>query len=482
MKCHHDYTRNLQELSASDSRTNYEHDAKFSTESPHEPLRLTRVVTSTLPTPLMAECIFVEDHEQIHQQSALKNSRIPKKPSRMKHETTDKTRRCHWADLPEERENPNKQNEFPAKADGKGWIHHQQQLEPEASCVTNGESDCDLAMTSQRRENKVRHVEREDRPLSVVIEHFTDDIQCLGLITANEKETDTNKCTTDTAVLHLSNGYSGDRRKIQSNSTELAHPPTPHTKLKDVTSQQSSCNDIIVIESHSINHISTLTVFKGHQGNNQTHKPQKKTRNSDGQKFSCNLKSECLLSNRRWCEVVPVHSQKAFLLPPENPQSDQEINWKAQNVENNSSVHEGQNGVDFDERKSPKTSNQPITTSDNQSTCTSDHSKPDQCIYEEIQMISPTSEDPKPNQNDHTQPSIVTADDEKTATEDHGEYSIINTESRKCQEVSKGGTGSDVTCKRGKGQKVNSSVMKSSVVNHHVQDCRPRITVVSTSL
>ncbi len=33
-------------------------------------------------------------------------------------------------------------------------------------------------------------------------------------------------------------------------------------ELKDKTSQQSSRNDIIVIESHSINHISTLTVFK----------------------------------------------------------------------------------------------------------------------------------------------------------------------------------------------------------------------------
>ncbi|XP_056594396.1 uncharacterized protein si:ch211-234p6.5 isoform X2 [Triplophysa dalaica] len=489
MKYHHNYTRNLKEISASDSRTSFDHDTKFSNESPHEPLQLTRVVTSTLPTPLMAECIFVEDHEQIHQQSALKNKRIPQKPSRMRHETTDKTRRCHWADLPEERDNPNKQNEFSAKADGKGWIHLQQQLEPEASYVTNGETDCDLAMTSQRRENKVRHMEREDRPLSAVIEHFTDDIQCLGLISANEKETDTNKCTTDEAVLHLNNGYSGNRHTIQSNGKEIARLPTPHTKLKNVISQQSSCNDIIVIESHSINHISTLTVFKGHQGNNQTNKPQKKTRNSDGQKFSGNLKSECFLSNRRWCEVAPADHQKAFLLPLENQQTDQESNRKAQNVENNSSVHEGQNGVDFEERQSPKTSkqlqdaqsNQPITTSDKQSTCTPDHSKPDQCIYEEIQMIPPTSEDPKPNQNNHSQTSIVTADKE-LATEEHGEYSSINTESRKFQEVSKGGKGSDVTCKRGKGQKGNNSIMKSSVVNHHVQDCRPRITVVSTSL
>lgn len=128
MKYHHNYTRNLKEISASDSRTSFDHDSKFSSESPHEPLQLTRVVTSTLPTPLMAECIFVEDHEQIHQQSALKNNRIPQKPSRMRHETTDKTRHCHWADLPEERDNPNKQNEFSAKADGKGWIHLQQQV------------------------------------------------------------------------------------------------------------------------------------------------------------------------------------------------------------------------------------------------------------------------------------------------------------------------------------------------------------------
>lgn len=255
----------------------------------------------------------------------------------------------------------------------------------------------------------------------------------------------------------MSNGY----------SPESARPLTPHTKLKDVTSR----NDIIVIESHSINHISTLTVFKGHQGNNQSHKPQKKKRSSDGQKFTANVKSECFLSNRRWREVVPVHRQKAFLIPLENQQSDQESN---QNVENISNVHEGQNGV---EEHNPETSDQPQDTQSNQP-ITSDQSKPDQCIYEEIQMISPASQDPNTHQNNHTQPS----DDDNAAAEDHGEYSTINTEERTCQEGSKSETGSDVTCKPGKGQKVYSSVMKSSVVNHHVQDCRPRITVVSTSL
>ncbi|XP_065114878.1 pleckstrin homology domain-containing family A member 4 isoform X1 [Paramisgurnus dabryanus] len=534
-KVHQSYTRCPRDISAGDGQTNTEHDTNLhmSTEVSHEPLRLTRVVTSTLPTSLIAERIFLEDplSEQIPQQSGLKNSRMSnlKKPNKMSREVTDKTRRCRWADLSEERQqktlNPNcrvkdsQEKEFPAVTDGKSWKYHQQQHEPGALSLTNSESDGELTMTSQKPENKVRHKKREDRNRSAATGHFTDDIHRLGLITANEKETDTNKCAADSAS---SNSYITDRRKIQSNSTEAGAPITPQsddvkvsTKLENMTSQQSSRNDIIVIESHSINHVSTLTVFKGHQRNNQTHKPQKKNRSSDGQKFSVstNLKSECFRSKRQWCELVPVYRKnpkpQASLLSLENQETNQNQNAENTSTSEESKLvgplhpsgdHEGQNGVDLEKDQSPKETLtltklwetngksfndhnrpidiQPITTSDDQSTCTTDQSKPDQCIYEEIQMISPTSENAS-----ETQTSV---DDEshslKSATKVNGEYNTLNREGSRCQEVSKSKTGSEVTWKREKGQNVFSSVMKSSVVNHHVRDCRPRITVVSTSL
>ncbi len=92
MKIHQSYKKWTQESPANDSRMSSEHEVS------HEPLRLTRVVTSTLPTSLIAEHIFVDDPypeppEQISLQSGLRNSqrRAAKKPSRTLHETTDKT-------------------------------------------------------------------------------------------------------------------------------------------------------------------------------------------------------------------------------------------------------------------------------------------------------------------------------------------------------------------------------------------------------
>ncbi|XP_058622153.1 pleckstrin homology domain-containing family A member 4 [Onychostoma macrolepis] len=506
MKIHQSYKKWTQESPANDSRMSSEHEAS------HEPLRLTRVVTSTLPTSLIAERIFVDDPypeppEQISLQSGLRNSqrRAAKKPSRTLHETTDKNRHLHWADGPEEMQqkkpaqNHNSSAREKALAERKIWTHRQQELEPGALCLTNSESDCDAAMSSQKRQTKPRQTDKRDRNMSAAREHFIDDIHPLKLITASEKETE--KYTADSAVVNLSNGYSGDRRKFKSHSNESANPIKPqcgdakvHNEFKDKTSQQSSRNDIIVIESHSINHISTLTVFKGHQGNNQMHKPHKKNRSSDRQKYSVstNVKSECFLSNNRQCELVPVYvhdanPQESFP-PVENQQPGQGTNQTLDKPE----------GGDCGRSQSPKTTfemaqangikempnqspdAQPITSTDNQLTPTSDQSKPEPCIYEEIQFSSPRSADVEENQKnqtsgDETQPSNLTENKPgPSRTESNGEYSTKNTE--------KSQPGSDVTCKSGKKQKVYSSLIKSSVINHHVQDCRPRITVVSTSL
>ncbi|XP_051543563.1 uncharacterized protein LOC127434688 [Myxocyprinus asiaticus] len=543
------------ESSAHESMTSTEHDA---TNVPYEPLRLMHVLTTTLPTALIAERIFVEDPSpelQISQQSGLKNSKrsVPKKPSRMLHEMANKNRNIHWADVSEDRpqkkstQNPNsrdKDKELSAMPESKGWTSHQQELEPGTLSLTNSESDCDPDVTNQNQETKLRQTEH--RVLSAARENFIDDIHPLKLITANEKETDINY-TPDSAVLHLSNGYSGDRRKTESNSKRPVSPLMPqcddariHTELEDMTTQQSLSNDIIVIESHSINHISTLTVFKGHQGNKHTNNPQKKNRRSfDGQKISVstNLKSECFLSNKQWCELVPVYAHdpkhQASIPSVEYQQSDQETNhtFASQLIENISSsghsnlaepvhptsVSKGSNGEDCVEGQSPETTfimanlsqtkrkdsinlneisnqpNRPIATSDNQLICTSDQSNLEQCIYEEIQFSSPRSKDANEERNtssgDETRLSNLTIHDDlgpsrslnhKAASDVNGEYSTINTEVKRCQEVSKSRTGSDVMCKRGKGQKVYSSVMKSSVVNHHIQDCRPRITMEIT--
>ncbi|XP_051537952.1 uncharacterized protein si:ch211-234p6.5 isoform X2 [Myxocyprinus asiaticus] len=550
-----------QESSAHESRTTTEHDT---TESLHEPLRLTRVLTTTLPTALIAERIFVEDPPpelQISQQSGLKNSKrsTPKKPSRMLHEMADKNRNIHWADVSEERpqkksaQNSNsraKDKELSTMSERKGWAHQQHELEPGALSLTNSESDCEPAATNQKRETKLRQMEH--RVLSAAREKFIDDIHPLKLITANEKETDIKKYTSDSAVPHVSSGYRGDGCKSQNNSKLTVNSLMPqcddarvHTELEDMSSHQSPSNDIIVIESHSINHISTLTVFKGHQGNNHTNKPQKKNRSSDRQKFSVstNLKSECFLSNKQWCESVPVcvHDPKPQVSIPsvEHQQSDQECNQTlaSQIIENISSsaqsnlsetVHptsvsqepnvedcveettffmaklnqtNGKGSINLKEvglpNQQPDTqTNQTTTTSDNQLMCASDQSKLEHRIYEEIQFSSPRSKDVNRKRNtisgDEIQLSNLTVHDDlapshslnyKAASEVNGEYSTINTEEKTCQEVSKSRTGSDVTCKRGKGQKIYSSITKSSVVvNHHVQDCRPRITMVSTSL
>ncbi|XP_073686392.1 pleckstrin homology domain-containing family A member 4 [Garra rufa] len=479
-------------------------------EASHEPLHLTRVVTSTLPTSLIAERIFVTDPypeptEQLSRQSGLRNSQrsAAKKPSRTLHETADKNRHLHWADGTEEmQEKKQAQNHSSARekalADRKVWTHHQQELEPGALCLTNSESDGDAAMSSQKRQTKPRHMDKRDRSMSAAREHFIDDIHPLKLITASEKETDVQKYTADSAVVHLSNSYSCDRRKFKSHSNESANPTKPqcgdakvHNELKDKTSQQSSRNDIIVIESHSINHISTLTVFKGHQGNNQMHKPHKKNRSSERQKYSvsANMKSECFLSNNRPCESVPVYvhdlKPEESLPPVETQQPDQE---------NNQMLGKPVGG-DCGRSQSPKTFEtaqtngikemlnqlpdaQPITTSDNQLT-PSDQSKPELCIYEEIQFSPPRSTDAEENQKnqtsgDETQPSNLTVNESGPShTEVNGEHTT---------KEEKSPPESDVTCTRGKKQKVYSSLMKSSVINHHVQDCRPRITVVSTSL
>lgn len=304
----------------------------------------------------------------------------------------------------------------------------------------------------------------------------------------------------DSAVVNLSNGYNGDGRKFKSQSNESANPVKTqcgdakvHNEFKDKTSQQSSRNDIIVIESHSINHISTLTVFKGHQGYNQTHKPHKKNRSSDRQKYSVstNVKSECFLSNNRPCELVhDVHDanpQESFP-PVENQQPGQGTNQTLDKPERGDCVRSQSpkttfeiaqaNGIKEMSNQSPDT--QLITSSDNHLKPTSDQSKPEPCIYEEIQFSSPRSGDVEENQKnqtsgDESQPSNFTIRESGSSrTEGNGENSTKNTE--------KSQPGSDVTCKRGKKQKVYSSLIKSSVINHHVQDCRPQITVVSTSL
>lgn len=131
MKIHQSYKRWTQESPANDSRTSAEH------EAPHEPLRLTRVVTSTLPTSLIAERIFVDDPypelpEQITLQSGLRYSQrsAEKKPSRTMHETADKNRHLHWADRPEEmsQKKPPQNPREKALADRKVWTHHQQEV------------------------------------------------------------------------------------------------------------------------------------------------------------------------------------------------------------------------------------------------------------------------------------------------------------------------------------------------------------------
>lgn len=505
MKIHQSNKKWTQESPANDSRMSSEHEAS------HEPLRLTRVVTSTLPTSLIAERIFVdnpypEPPEQIPLQSGLRNSqrRPAMNPSRTLHETTDKNRHLHWADGPEEMQQQKQTHDHSsgarekALADRKVWTHRQQELEPGALCLTNSESDCDAAMSSQKRQTKPRHTDKRDRHMSAAREHFIDDIHALKLITASENETE--KYTADSAV-NLSNGYSGDRRKCQSQSNESANPIKPqcgdanvHNEFKDKTSQQSSRNDIIVIESHSINHISTLTVFKGHQGNNQTHKPHKKNRSSDRQKYSVstNVKSECFLSNNRQCELVPVYVHDA------NPQESFPPVEKQQLGQGTNQTLDKPEGGDCGRSQSPKTtfkiaqangikemSNQSpdtqlITSSDNHFKPTSDQPKPEPCIYEEIQFSSPRSGDVDENQKnqtsgDETQPSNLTENKSgPSRAEGNGENSMTNTE--------KSQPGSDVTCRRGEKQNIYSSLIKSSVLNHHVQDCRPRITVVSTSL
>ncbi|XP_016095258.1 uncharacterized protein [Sinocyclocheilus grahami] len=376
-------------------------------------------------------------------------------------------------------------------------------LEPGALCLTNSESDCGAAVSSQKRQTKPRNTDKRDRSMSSAREHFIDDIHPLKLITASEKETDVQKYTADSAVVNLSNGHSGDRRKFKSHRNESVNPIMPqcadakvHNEFKDKTSQQSSRNDIIVIESHSINHISTLTVFKGHQGNNQMHKSHKKNRSSDRQKYSvsANVKSECFPSNNRQCELVPVcvHDAKPqeSLLPVENQQPDQGTNQtpdkpvggdcgRSQSPKTTFEMAHLCQAYGIQEMPNQSPNAQPIITSDNQLTPTSDQSKPELCIYEEIQFSPPRSEDVEDNQKnqtseDETQPSNLTVNESgPTHTEVNGEYRTKNTE--------KSQPGSDVTCKRGK-QKVYSSLMKSSVINHNVQDCRPRITVLSTSL
>ncbi|XP_026114138.1 uncharacterized protein LOC113092661 isoform X2 [Carassius auratus] len=500
MKIHQSYKKWTRE-SPADSRTSTEPEAS------HEPLRLTRVVTSTLPTSLIAERIFVDDpysepSQQITLQSGLRSSQrsTTKKPSTTLHETADKNRHLHWADGPEEMQqkkpaqNHNCRAREKALADRKTWTNHQQELEPGALCLTNSESDCDAAVSSQKHQTKPRHTDKRDRSTSSTRGHFIDDIHPLKLITASDKETDVQKYTADSAVVNLSNGHSSDGCRYKSHRNESANPimsqcvdAKVHNECKDKKSQQSSRNDIIVIESHSINHISTLTVFKGHQGNNQMHKSHKKNR----QKYSVstNVKSECFPSNNRQCELVPVcvHDAKPqeSLLPVENQQPEQGPNQ----------MPDKPVGGDCGRSQSPKTmarlcqaygiqeipnqssDTQPITTSDNQLKPKSDQSKPEPYVYEEIQFSPPRSEENQKNQTsgDETQPSNLTVNESgPTHTEVKREYRTKNTE--------KSQPGSDVSCNRGKKLKVYSSLKKSSVINHNVQDCRPRITMLSTSL
>lgn len=135
MKIHQSYKKWTQESPANDSRMSSEHEAS------HEPLRLTRVVTSTLPTSLIAERIFVDNPcpelpEQITLQSGLRNSqrRPAKNPGRTLHETTDKNRHLHWADGPEEmqQQKPTHNHSSSARekalADRKVWTHRQQEV------------------------------------------------------------------------------------------------------------------------------------------------------------------------------------------------------------------------------------------------------------------------------------------------------------------------------------------------------------------
>ncbi|XP_043082493.1 uncharacterized protein si:ch211-234p6.5 isoform X2 [Puntigrus tetrazona] len=500
MKIHQSYKKWTQESPASDSRMSSEQDAS------HEPLRLTRVVTSTLPSSLIAERIYVDDPyaeppEQISLQSGLRSSqrRAAKKPSRTLHETADKNRHLHWADGPEEMQQkkpaPNHYTGAREKAlaDRKVWTHRQQELEPGALCLTNSESDCDAAVSSHKRQTKPRHTDKRDRNMSAAREHFIDDIHPLKLITASEKESE--KYTADSAVVNFSNGYSGDKRKFKSQSSESANLIKPqcgdakaHNEFKDKTSQQSSRNDIIVIESHSINHISTLTVFKGHQGNNQTHKPHKKNRSSDRQKcsVSTNMKSECFLTSNRQSELVPVYVHDAKPLecipPAENQQPGQGTNQTLDKPEeadcgrshSPKTIYEMAQAHGIKETPNQLPDAQPITSSDNHLTPPSDQPKPELCIYEEIQFCSPRPADVEENQRKQTSGDETPTEPGPSHTDANGERSLKNPE--------KSQAGSDATCQREKKQNVYSSLIKSSVINHHVQDCRPRITVVSTSL
>ncbi len=135
MKIHQSYKKWTQESPANDSRMSSEHEAS------HEPLRLTRVVTSTLPTSLIAEHIFVDDPypeppEQISLQSGLRNSqrRAAKKPSRTLHETTDKKqtltlgRRTGRDATKETGSNHNSSAREKALAERKVWTHRQQEV------------------------------------------------------------------------------------------------------------------------------------------------------------------------------------------------------------------------------------------------------------------------------------------------------------------------------------------------------------------
>ncbi|XP_056306791.1 uncharacterized protein si:ch211-234p6.5 isoform X2 [Danio aesculapii] len=471
MKIQQSYKRWTQE---NESKASSEHEAS------HEPLRLTRVVTSTLPTTLIAERIYVDDvysesPEQITLQSGLRNSQrsTVKNPSKaQQHEMTDRNRHLHWADGHQDMQkgqNPKEKTLMGRKS----WRQHQQEPEPGDLSLTNSESDCDAAaLSSQKQQTTPRYTDKRDRSMSAAREHFIDDIHPLKLITATEKEADIHKYTPDSTVVH--NGYSGERRKYKKHSKDPIMPQCEDTKeSKTKPSQQSSCNDIIVIESHSINHISTLTVFKGHQGRSQAHKPHKKS-SSDRKKLAVST-NECFLSNNRRCELVPVYvhdpKPQASIPPVENQQAEEGTN-------------QTQVGGDCGRSQSPKTALekphilqaneikdvQPITTSDNQPT---DQSKPELCIYEEIQFSPPSSGDADGNQKTQTN-----GDEKQQSNHMVNESGSSHVEVKECSTTEKSQTGSDVS-KRGKEKK---SVMKSTVINHHVQDCRPRITVVSTSL
>lgn len=275
----------------------------------------------------------------------------------------------------------------------------------------------------------------------------------------------------------MNNGYSGERRKYKKHSKDSIMPQCEDVNVsiesKNKTSQQSSCNDIIVIESHSINHISTLTVFKGHQGSSQTHKPHKKS-SSDRKKLAVST-NEGFLSNNRRCELVPVYvhdpKPQASIPSVENQQVEEGTNQTLDELVGGDCGC-GQNPKTTLEKPHILQANgikdiQPITTSDNQQT---DQSKPELCIYEEIQF----STDPDGNQRSQTN-----GDEKRPSNRTVNESGSSHAEVKEYNTTEKSQTGSDVMSKGGKEKK---SVMKSAVINHHVQDCRPRITVVSTSL